>query len=489
MKVVVVGSGIGGLAASIRLGCAGHRTVVLERNPIAGGKVADLDEAGYRFDLGPTFLTLPASFDELFRLAGTTLADQVELIRLDPQFRHRWPDGSTLDVRDDPAATVAEVERTSPGSGEAWNRFLRHAAEVREASERTLLARPTGSPSSLMARMTSPVDVARVDGRRTLAKASSSFFDDPRLQQVVNRYATYSGSSPYLTPATAVSIADMEQTDGVWYVAGGVGRLRDALVRSATSIGVEIRTGVEVGTISVDRGAVSGVELADGGSEAADVVVSGVDAAHLYVDLLPAPKLARRLDKAGPSTSAFVLCVAVRGRTEGIAHHNAFFPLDDRQEFTFLEAGQLPVDQTIHAAVSAVTDADQAPIGCENWRIQVTTPPAIGIDRKLMTAGVLNRLAERGFDLRDRVEFTRTLLPADIDVRYRAPGGAIHGTSSNSRRAAFSRPDNVGPVDGLYLVGGSTRPGGGLSYVATGARIVADLIAERHGGSSGSEPR
>ena len=483
MKVVVVGSGIGGLATSIRLGCAGHHTVLLERNPVAGGKVADLHEAGYRFDLGPNLLILPQLFDEVFGLAGTTLADQVELVRLDPQVRYRWPDGSTLDVRDDPAATVDEVERMSPGSGPAWRDFLRHAGAVRAACERTLLAGSTGSRSSLMDKLMSPLELARLDGHRTLAKATSSLFDDPRLQQVVNRYSTYSGSSPYLAPATAVANADMEQTDGVWYVKGGIGRLRDALVRTATAVGVEIRTGVEVGRISVGSGAVSGVELADGGSEPADVVVSDVDAAHLYVDLLPAPKHAKQLDKAGPSASAFVLCAAVRGRTEGVAHHNVFFPLHDRQEFQFLEAGQLPVDQTIRAAVSAVTDPAQAPSDCENWLIQVMTPPAIGIDRKLMTAGVLNRLAERGFDLRDRIEFTRTLLPADLDVRYRAPGGAIHGTSSNSRRAAFSRPSNVGPVDGLFLVGGSTRPGGGLPFVVTGARIVADLVAEHHRGS------
>lgn len=482
MKAVVVGSGIGGLTASIRLAVAGHHVVVLERNPVVGGKVADLDEAGYRFDLGPTALTLPQVFDEVFHLAGTSLADQVDLVRLDPQIRCRWPNGSVLDLRDDPSATVAEVERLAPGSGLAWHEFVEHAAKLWDAAERMLLDSPSAS-SSMLGRVTSPIDIARLDGRRTLAKASASFFDDDRLRQLVNRYATYSGSSPYLAPATAAAAAHVEQAHGVWHVTGGLGRLRDALVATAASMGVELRTGVDVGRISAAAGSVTGVELADGGTEPANIVVSDVDAAHLYVDLLPSPKQAKQLDKVDPSASAFVLCAAVRGRTDGIAHHNVLFPLHDRQEFQFLEAGQLPIDHTITATVSAVTDPGLAPPDCENWYIRVTSPPAIGIDRKLMTAGVLNRLAERGFDLRDRIEFTRTLLPADFDARYRAPGGSLHGSSANGKRAAFSRPGNIGPVDGLYLVGGSTHPGAGLPAVASSARIVADLVADRHGGT------
>ena len=141
----------------------------------------------------------------------------------------------------------------------------------------------------------------------------------------------------------------------------------------------------------------------------------------------------------------------------------------------------MAIDPTVYACVSSVTDPGQAPPDGENWYMLVSTPAATGIDRKLMTAAVLNRLAERGFDLRTRIEYTRTLAPADFDARYRAIGGAIYATSSNGKRAAFGRPSNVGPVAGLYLVGGSAHPGGGLPMVAIGARIVADLIADRHG--------
>lgn len=480
MRVVVIGAGVGGLCAAIRLAASGHDVRMFERNPVTGGKLATLAEAGYTFDLGPTQLTLPQYFDDVFRAAGTTLVDAVDLVRLDPQFHYRWPNGSALDIPDDPTATPAVVDEFSPGAGEAWAALRRHTARIWEVSERTILAGTMSSPVSLLNRLRSPLDVARIDGTRTLAKFAAATFDDPRLRQLVGHYATYSGSSPYRAPATLASIAHVEQEFGCWHVIGGLGRLRDALERVARSIGVDVRLGTDVGRIISQGTRVSGVELADGGAEPADVVVSNVDAAHLYTNLLPDPKQARRLDQLDRSASAFVLCAAVRGRTEGVAHHNVLFSIDDEEEFRYLSAGQVPLDPTVSACVASVTDPSMAPRGCESWVLRVDTPHSIGIDRKLMTAAVLNRLAERGLDLRDRIEFTRTFVPADFDARYRAPGGAIHGTSSNGRQAAFDRPANVGPIDGLYLVGGSTRPGGGLPMVAASARIVADLILERH---------
>jgi phytoene dehydrogenase-like protein len=183
------------------------------------------------------------------------------------------------------------------------------------------------------------------------------------------------------------------------------------------------------------------------------------------------------VQRATLSTSGFVVLVGARGTTPGVAHHNVWFSDDYRAEFDQLADGQCADDPTVYACVSSVTDPSQAPTGCENWFLLVNTPPAVDIDRDAMAALVLERLASHGVDLRDRAEFVETITPFDLEDRYRSPGGAIYGTSSNGRRAAFVRPGNRGTRRGLYLVGGSSHPGGGLPLVTISARIVADLVA------------
>jgi phytoene dehydrogenase-like protein len=218
--------------------------------------------------------------------------------------------------------------------------------------------------------------------------------------------------------------------------------------------------------------------LADGTAMAADVVVANTDAEHLYADLLPDAGALHRVRRAERSTSGFVVCVGARGLTAGIGHHNVWFSGDYAAEYADLDAGRPADDPTIYACVSSVTDATQAPDGCENWFLLVNTPPDVEIDADAYADLVLGHLADRGIDLRPRAEFVHTMTPADIADRYRSPGGAIYGTSSNGKRAAFVRPANRGARPGLYLVGGSSHPGGGLPLVTTSARIVADMVAE-----------
>ena len=335
----------------------------------------------------------------------------------------------------------------------------------------------TGGPA-LLKRMRSPRDLPAVDPLRTLDAAARAAFTDPRLVQWAGRYATYSGSSPRRAPATLACIPSIEAREGVWYPPGGLGALRDALVAVAIARGVDIAAGAEVGAIELAGGAVRGVRTATGDRHRADIVVANVDAEHLYGDLLPEPRALRRATRAGRSLSGFVILAGVRGTTPGLHHHTVWFPDDGASELRQLAEGAFADDPTIYACVSSVTDASQAPAGHENWFLLVNAPHGRRVDRAAYRDLVLERLAARGTDLRPRLLFTECLAPADLADRYRSPGGAIYGTSSNGRRAAFLRPGNRGRHRGLYLVGGSSHPGGGLPLVAMSARIVADLVRE-----------
>ena len=482
-RTVVVGGGVGGLAVAIRLAVTGHSVTVVDKNDQMGGKLSIYERDGFTFDIGPSLLTMPHVFDELFQLAGTTLDSEVDLVRLDPQFRYSWRDGSRLVVRDDADATAAEFEAFATGAGDAWREFDRHGREIWDTAQRTFFAGPMESPLSLLKRMDSPRDLLRIDGLRTLRTLARSSFDDDHLRQWVGRYATYSGSLPRSAPATLACIPHVEARYGCWYVMGGLGRLRDALVRVAGEVGVTMLAGVDVEAVTATPDRVTGVRLHDGSHLDASVVVSNADARHLYRDLLPDDDALDSVKRASPSTSGFALCVGVRGTTElddrlPLGHHNVWFSDDPMQEFREIGAGQLPTDPTIYACVSSVTDPSQAPEGDENWFLLVNTPPDVEVDTEAYRDVVLDQLALHGVDIRRRVRFSARLAPADFERLYRSPGGSIYGTSSNGARAAFVRPSNRGSREGLYLVGGSSHPGGGLPLVATSARIVADMVAD-----------
>ena len=473
--VIIIGGGVGGLCAAIRLRVAGHTVQLFERNSVLGGKLAVREREGFTFDIGPSLLTLPEQFDDVLQLAGTTLAEQVELVRLDPQFRYHWDDGSTLDLPNDAAAATEAVEAFSPGSGRAWQEFQKHAGRIWDVSERTFFAGPMSSPLALLRRMQSPRDLAAIDSLRTLAKAAASSFADPRLQQWACRYATYSGSSPFQAPATLGCIPAIEQRYGAWYVVGGLGRLRDALVKANETIGVALHPSTEVASVTASADRVTGVRTTDGCTHRADIVVANVDAEHLYQDLLPRPATLRRLAKATPSGSGYVVLAGVRNATPNQRHHTIWFSPSYSHEYAELDAGRPAAIPTIYACVSSVTDETQAPVDCENWFLLANAPADAGTMDGYGNV-MIDRLAACGTDLRNRLVFTETLSPSDISTRYRAAHGSIYGTSSNGRRAAFARPANRGAVPGLYLVGGTSHPGGGLPLVAMSARIVAEMI-------------
>ena len=489
-RVVVVGAGVGGLAAAARLAALGHEVTVCEASDEVGGKLGRVERDGFRFDTGPSLVTLPHVFRELFADTGGW-PDGLELTPLEPLTRYRFSDGTSFDASSDLDEHCARLDAAlGKGAGDDWRAFSARAGRIWEASREPFLESALGGPGTI-ARLAlrQPRDIAAIAPGTSLRGLGRRFLRDPRLRTYLDRYATYTGSDPRRAPAALAAVPYVEQAYGGWYVPGGLTRLGAAVHDRAVERGARVRLSTRVTRVEVAGGRACGVRLEDGGTLPADVVVANADAASVYGTLVDAPAAARRLARATPSLSGFVLLLGVEGRTPGLAHHNVLFPADYDAEFDDVFGAQArPVeDPTVY--VSAPDDPAVRPEGSEAWFVLVNAPrhqagrPGPGaVDwdapglREDYADHVLGLLAARGLPVADRVRLREVLSPADLERRTGAVGGAIYGTSSNGAAAAFLRPANRSPVTGLFLVGGSSHPGGGLPLVALSARIVADLV-------------
>lgn len=492
--VVVIGAGVGGLAVAARLAAQGHAVTVLEQAPVVGGKLGTFTRDGFTFDTGPTLLTLPAVFRDLFLKTGAALETVLDLVPVEPVCRYRFPDGTWLDVPNASRPRICRAfdEGLGDGAGDDWGRFLDRAGQMWQVTRGPFLESPLDGVRDLAHQTRRVRGLGTVAPWRSLRGLGRRYLGDPRLRMFLDRYATYTGSDPRRAPAALAVVPYVEQTFGAWYVQGGLRRLAEALHARAVGCGVAVRTGIAVASIMLSEGRVAGVRLSDGSRMPADIVVSDADATHLYAELVHGPQAAAalgRLRRATPSLAGFVLLLALRGRTTGLGHHTVLFADDYDAEFDAIFHGPVRPVETPAIYISAPDDPAMRPYdGSEAWFVLVNAPrhghdaapDAVNWDEPGLAARyadrVLDLMAERGLDVRDRVLWREIRTPADLERATRSPGGAIYGTSSNGARAAFLRPANRSPVPGLFLVGGSAHPGGGLPLVGMSAAIVAQLV-------------
>ncbi|GIF05727.1 phytoene desaturase family protein [Actinoplanes siamensis] len=478
-EIVVIGAGVGGLAAAVRLAEAGHRVSVYEQSGEVGGKLAGYERDGFRFDTGPSLLTLPDVFDGL----GLDLRPEP----LDPVVRHFFPDGTVLDSSSDHQVFLDRIAAAlGDDAARDWARFWARAERIWHASWDSVLRRPV--TAATLARLSWRVrDLAAIAPGRSLRSLGRQYLGDRRLRMLLDRYATYAGADPRRAPAALAAIPYAELAFGGWYLPGGLVTIAAALRDRCAALGVRLHLGSAVRGIDADR-RVRGIRLADGTFVPADTVVSNVDAVTLYRDLLPSPgPLAGLADR---SLAGFVLLLGVRGETPELAHHNVFFPRNYDAEFDAVFGG--PGRRARPAGDPAVfvtraPDSSVRPDRHEAWFVLVNAAPQgtgwgqVDWRRPGLAQAYRDRilalLAERGPDVRDRLLFAEIRTPADLAEATGAPGGAIYGTAGS-----LIRPANRAPVEGLFLVGGSAHPGGGLPMVTLSAQIVARLI----GAASGS---
>ena len=484
-RAVVIGGGLGALATALRLSAGGWTVTVCEQGRTFGGKMNRWQQDGFVFDTGPSLITMPDVFRDLFAVAGSRLDDHLDLVEMRPLADYHFADGTHLVYSTALPQWLETLRRLDPHEGEGFWRFLRLGAQLFELSNATFFrTTPRGKPDpgGLRALRHMPLR----DGWGNYQRTVDRHFRTPYLRQLYGRYPTYVGSSPYRTPATLAVIPYIEYTFGGWYIRGGLYRLVEQLVRLAERQGVALEPGTRVERIDCQGTRVRGVTLAGGRHLPADVVVMNGDASH-------APALLGRPAAAGlpaseRSLSGLVFLLGTRRTWPELKHHAVYFSADYEAEFRELfEERRFPADPTVYVNVPSRTDRSVVPASGEGETIFVManapaggdsswTPERIAEARQRIFA----RLRRGGLpDLLGDVVVEDVWTPDRLQECYGAPGGAIYGTHSHGWRRAFLRPPNRDAhVRGLYFVGGSTHPGGGTPTVLMSARITTDLIAQ-----------
>ena len=477
MKAIVIGGGLGGIATALRLSAAGWQVTVAEAGPAFGGKMNRWSEAGYTFDTGPSLVTMPHVFADLYRALGERIEDHLTFVPVDPHAEYRFPDGTRIVCPASVDQWKCMIRAIEPRDAQGFDKLHALGRNLYELSARTFFRRsPSARPSISELSALRYLPLRR--GWGNYARTVAGLFRSPYLRQIYNRYPTYVGSSPYLCPATLLVIPYIEQRFGAWYVRGGLYRVVASLVQLASERGIALMANSRVVEIERARGRASGVRLADGTRLAADAIVMNGDAATAPGLLGENP---RPPDAASRSLSGFVLLLGVRSRPPGLGHHTVLFSSDYRAEFEDLFTRRaFPRDPTVYLSAPAATDPSVAPPGGDAFFAMANAPADAawwtGDRVEAAARKVRERVAAAGIDLAS-AEVCDVWHPARFASRYLAPGGAIYGTHSHGWRNAFLRtPNRSREVPGLYFAGGSSHPGGGTPTVLLSAKITAGLI-------------
>ena len=495
MKVGIVGSGLAGLSAACTLAARGHQVEVFEKNEWLGGKAAQLNAAGFRFDMGPTILIQPSVLRKVFAEAGRNVEDYVPMVRLDPQWRCFFEDGSRIDLKDNAQEMAAALEAIWPRMGAGYLKFLEQSEQLHSISDRFFFWRSIGSMRDTMDvkgafDLKVLRDVMRMRLGKTVSQVIREEIPDANVAQMLDHFVQYVGSSPDASPAILCAIGHMQMEEGIWYPMGGTRAVPVGLVKLATELGVVFHTGTDVVRIlssGKGHGHVTGVVTSEGRTRSFDAIVSNSDAVRTHRELVggAAARDFEHRRSYEPACSGVVLYLGLKHGYEHLAHHDFVFSRDPHEEFhAIYEKGEVAPDPTCYLAATSETDPSSAPQGGEALYVLVHTPYLRpGQDRKKMFPGyrqvILDKLKRTAglTDIEERIVFEDHLTPQDIHDRYRVLNGAIYGISSHGVfQGAFKPPNRSKGVAGLYLAGGAAHPGPGMPMVLMSGWIAADSL-------------
>jgi phytoene desaturase len=492
-KAIVIGAGVGGLTAAMKLAHAGLDVELYEKSPVPGGRCGRVQVGDFRFDLGPTILLMPFVLQQQFASIGRRLEDHLEIQRCDPHYRVHFRDGSRVVLWTDQEKMKAELEQIEPGSHAKYEEFLKRGKIQNDAAFEHFITRHFSSVLEFVTPRSVP-QIVRVGALSKLWSHVSKYFADDRLRQALSFQTMYLGVSPYDAPAVFALLPYTEAIHGIWFPKGGMHAVPLALAEVCREEGVALHLGKGVKRVLVENGKAVGVELEDGQLKRADVVLCNADYAWGVKNLLPtelAAKRSAKLKKARFTSSGLMMYLGMKRPIDGLLHHNVFFGRDFKGSFNdIFEKGRVPDDISFYVNAPTRTESAFAPPGKDALQVLVPVPPLGGpIDWKVeapkVRAKVLARLKEEGYgDLEPLIEVEQVLTPDDWQTHHNLERGSNFGLAQNFMQLGPFRPRVHDPdLKNLYWCGASVQPGTGVPTVMISAGFAVDAVLAQLGGS------
>lgn len=486
-KAVIIGSGIAGLAASIRLVAQGYEVHVYEKSDKPGGKLGFFSEKGYQFDTGPSLFTQPHQLEALLALVGEKLSDYFTYHKMPVSCHYFYEDGTFIEASADPDLFAKEAHKKTGEPVSSIKNYLAASEKLYTRIGQVFLNHSLHKISTIFKiPLLSALGAFKLPYiTRSMHTHNERSFKSKKLVQLFNRYATYNGSNPYVAPSMLTLIAHLEHNEGSFYPTGGMISITNTLVAVAKKIGVQFYFNSPVQKITTKNNQVTGVVVNDTAIDA-DLVVSNADVYFTYLNLLSAPSKAQKILEQERSSSALIFYWGIKKEFPQLSLHNIFFTENYEAEFAHLFDVKIPFsDPTVYVNITSVCEPGiQAPAGKQNWFVMVNVPANTGQDWATITAAVKKEVLAKlermlGEPIDPLIETEKILDPLLIEANTASYQGSLYGTSSNAPMAAFLRHPNFSKeYNGLYFVGGSVHPGGGIPLCLKSAEIMSNLVAK-----------
>lgn len=484
MRIAIIGAGIAGLSAAVRLRHAGHEVEVYDQNEYPGGKLREFHMGGYRFDAGPSLFTMPHFVDELFELCGEKPSEHFSYTKLENICQYFWEDGTKLASYSDLDKYGKEVEEKLGVPAQKLRKALLDSQKKYDLTGTIFLFEPLNRIKTWLRKPVAKAlfQLPSLDIFSTMDSVNRKNLGHPKLVQIFNRYATYNGSSPYKAPGILTIIPHIEHGFGAFIPKGGMYDITKAIFELGQRLGVQYYLGMGVEKILVERAKAVGI-VVNGERMSFDAVVSNADAWATYTKLIPDQTAPEKILAQERSSSALIFYWGINRIFAGLDLHNIFFSEDYKKEFEHLFEKKEPfADPTIYVNITSKHVPSDAPDGHENWFVMVNVPANKGQDWKHIKAESRKQIIEKlsrvlGVDIEQHITCEQVLDPVEIEVRTASHQGSLYGSSSNGRYAAFLRHQNQSSrIANLYFCGGSVHPGGGVPLCLLSGKIVGGLL-------------